>query len=190
MSTRRPSCCLGYTFIWNLTLTICFFERQMYEINCWNCFAIRCWTDIVLWCCFPYYRHWSLEIEWQRCQGPTKDIDANDMDQKEVLVHPVLPQLSLRQPLLYSGVCIVPVKRIDYLAKVFIPLQGAVISHCVREDFSFILVSNDSFRIIKTRLDSMKSPAIVLPILSVVFRGSVFKVLLAMLATMLSSELS
>ena len=91
--------------------------------------------------------------------------------------------------LIDSGVFIIPNRGIDSLARFFNTFAGAVVSHYAREEISGISVANDSFRILQTLRKSMRNPTSVMPVLTVLFRDSIGKVVLAMLASILSSEL-
>ena len=91
--------------------------------------------------------------------------------------------LSVRQPLFTIGVCIIPITGISSLAYVFISIASAVDSHCASGEFSIISVANDLFNALQTPHESLGRPTFVC-ILEFKLEN-----VLAMLATMLSSEL-
>ena len=90
---------------------------------------------------------------------------------------------SNRQPLLSIGACIIPMTGIGSLAKVLSSCSGAAVSHRASVELLITSVASDSFKMLHTLPESMRSPTLVFPICRIVFFGSICTVVLAMLAT-------
>ena len=94
------------------------------------------------------------------------------------------PTLALHRCLLRSNY------RYRFVSKILSSFEGIVLSHRANLELLMISVASDSFMMLHTLQESTRSPIFVFPICRIVFLGSNCTVVLAILANMLSSELS
>ena len=188
MGTLLPFWCLG----WKIFLKIRFNNMNFRSANAWdklgNWFTMSVlnghWVVIVL-TILPSSekRVWVIEI--------------SSISNKSLPISGFIPSRkttnsasSIRQPVLSIGACIIPMTGIGSLEKAMSSCAGAVVSHSASVELFIASVARNSFKKLHTLPESMRSPTLVFPICKIVFLGSIWTVLLAMLATILSSEMS
>ena len=71
---------------------------------------------------------------------------------------------SIRQPLLSTGVCIIPMMGMGSLAKVLRSWAGTVVSQRASVHLLITSVASDSFRMLYTLPESMRQPTLAFPI--------------------------
>ena len=187
MRTLLPFWCFGWKFWWNFDLTMCIFERPIRVISWGNCFAIRVlnghWDVIVLTILPPIFGIWVTEIP----RASNRSLPTSGFNPSRTTTNSASGS---RHSLLAIGACIIPVTFMGSFENVLSSWGGAIINHRARGEFSTISEARDLGKILHTLPESMRSPTWVLPICKMVLFGSICIALLAMLATILSSELS
>ena len=138
------------------------FDLPLREITWWSWFAMRVlyglWVVIVL-TILPSFEQRVWVIETPRTSNKSLPISGFNPS-----LTATNSESSIRHPLLFIGACIMPMTGIGSLAKVLSSCAGADVSHRARVELFITSVAWDSFKMLHTLPESMRSPTVVFPI--------------------------